>query len=601
MSSNGWNQDAMTSDQTILLLILLALLILLVWGRWRYDIVALGALFTASIFGVVPQEELFSGFGNPATITVVLVLIVSFGLTKSGAVEFITQLIEPFSSKPLLHISILTFLAAFLSMFMNNVGALALLMPIAIQSTTKAGRPPATVLMPLSFGSILGGLVTLIGTPPNILIANYRREVTGEAFTMFDFAPVGGAIAIAGILFMLLIGWRLVKVRKQTAGLELFDVEKYLFELKVTEDSSLAGKRVGELKDLLAEQKMDILSLVHKQQTMAVVSRRHILAVNDLLMLQGSHDDIESFASAHDLTMLSAENARSEILLSEDSQIAEVVITENSPIVGRTPRQIRFNRKYAVNLLAASRAGTPHRNRLRDFQFRAGDVLLLHGEGDELQEAIIRLNCYPLAPRDLNIHGATKAMPALATFILAIAATASGLISIQLALGIATVAMVLLNVMPVREFYAGVDWPVVVLLGAMIPLGAALETTGTTALLVDGILALAGDMSPVFILAMLLIITMTVSDVLNNAATAILMAPIAYNTALSLELNPDTFLMAVAVGASCAFLTPIGHQNNALIMGPGGYHFGDYWRMGLPLEIVIVAVALPLLLLVWPL
>ncbi|MCH8174467.1 MAG: SLC13 family permease [Proteobacteria bacterium] len=591
----------MTSDQTILLLILLALLILLVWGRWRYDIVALGALFTAGIFGLVPQAELFSGFGNPATITVVLVLIVSFGLTKSGAVEFITQLIEPFSSKPLLHISILTFLAAFLSMFMNNVGALALLMPIAIQSTTKAGRPPATVLMPLSFGSILGGLVTLIGTPPNILIANYRREVTGEAFTMFDFAPVGGGIAIAGILFMLFIGWRLVKVRKQTAGLELFDVEKYLFELKVTANSALVGKRAGELKDLLAEQKMDILSLVHKQQTMAVVSRRHILAVNDLLMLQGSHDDIESFASAHDLTMLSAENARSEILLSEDSQIAEVVITENSPIVGRTPRQIGFNRKYAVNLLAASRAGTPHRNRLRDFQFRAGDVLLLHGEGDELQEAIIRLNCYPLAPRDLNIHGATKAMPALATFILAIAAAASGLISIQLALGIATVAMVLLNVMPVREFYAGVDWPVVVLLGAMIPLGAALETTGTTALLVDGILALAGDMSPVFILAMLLIITMTVSDVLNNAATAILMAPIAYNTALSLDVNPDTFLMAVAVGASCAFLTPIGHQNNALIMGPGGYHFGDYWRMGLPLEIVIVAVALPLLLLVWPL
>lgn len=591
----------MTSDQTILLLILLALLILLVWGRWRYDIVALGALFTASIFGVVPQAELFSGFGNPATITVVLVLIISFGLTKSGAVEFITQLIKPFSSKPLLHISILTFLAAFLSMFMNNVGALALLMPIAIQSTTKAGRPPATVLMPLSFGSILGGLVTLIGTPPNILIANYRREVTGEAFTMFDFAPVGGGIAIAGILFMLFIGWRLVKVRKQTAGLELFDVEKYLFELKVTEDSSLAGKRVGELKDLLAEQKMDILSLVHKQQKMAVVSRRHILAANDLLMLQGSHDDIDSFASAHDLTMLSAENARKEILHSEDSQIAEVVITENSPIVGRTPRQIRFNRKYAVNLLATSRAGTPHRNRLRDFQFRAGDVLLLHGEGDELQEAIIRLNCYPLAPRDLNIHGATKAMPALATFILAIAAAASGLISIQLALGIATVAMVLLNVVPVREFYAGVDWPVVVLLGAMIPLGAALETTGTTTLLVDGILLLAGDMSPVFILAMLLIITMTVSDVLNNAATAILMAPIAYNTALSLDLNPDTFLMAVAVGASCAFLTPIGHQNNALIMGPGGYHFGDYWRMGLPLEIVIVAVALPLLLLVWPL
>ncbi|NQV69729.1 MAG: SLC13 family permease [Pseudohongiella sp.] len=591
----------MTGAQIILLLILFSLLVLLVWGKWRYDIVALGALFTASFFGLVPQTELFSGFGNPATITVVLVLIVSFGLTKSGAVEFITSVIEPVSSQPYLHIAVLTFLAAFLSMFMNNVGALALLMPIAIQSTTKAGRAPATVLMPLSFGSILGGLVTLIGTPPNILIANYRQEVTGEAFTMFDFAPVGGGIAVCGILFMLLIGWKLVKVRKQTTGLELFDIEKYLFELKVTKDTSFVGKAVGELKDALAEQKMDLLSMVHKREKMPVVYRRHKIAVNDLLMLQGSHDDIDSFVSAHNFQLLSAENAQKEILHSEDSQIAEVVVTPRSPILGRTPTQIRFNRKYDVNLLAASRSGTPHRNRLRDFKFEVGDVLLLHGEAEELQDAIIKLDCYPLAPRDLGLGRSSKALPALLTFVIAIAATASGFVSIQLALGMATVAMVLQNIVPVREFYDGVDWPVVILLGAMIPLGSALETTGTTTLLVNGILAVAGDLPPSLILALLLIITMTVSDVLNNAATAILMAPIAYNIAVTLGVNPDAFLMAVAVGASCAFLTPIGHQNNALIMGPGGYQFGDYWRMGLPLEIIIVAVAVPLLLVVWPL
>lgn len=247
----------MTTDQSILLLILFALLFLLVWGRWRYDIVALGALFTASIFGLIPQAEMFAGFGNPATVTVIMVLIVSFGLTKSGAVEFVADAIEPISSKPFLHIAVLTFLAAFLSMFMNNVGALALLMPIAIRSTNMAGRSPATVLMPLSFGSILGGLVTLIGTPPNILIANYRQQMTGEAFTMFDYAPVGGGIAICGIFFMLFIGWKLVKVRKQTIGLELFDVEKYLFELKVTEDSTFFEKKAGELKDELAKKKPD--------------------------------------------------------------------------------------------------------------------------------------------------------------------------------------------------------------------------------------------------------------------------------------------------------------------------------------------------------
>ena len=591
----------MTSDQSILLLILLALLVLLVWGRWRYDIVALGALFASSIFGLVPQTELFSGFGNPATITVVLVLIVSFGLTKSGAVEFITDIIEPVSAQPYLHIAVLSFLAAFLSMFMNNVGALALLMPIAIQSTVKAGRSPAMVLMPLSFASILGGLVTLIGTPPNILIANYRQEVTGEAFTMFDFAPVGGGIVLCGIIFMLVIGWKLVKVRKQSVGLELFDVEEYLFELKVTEETELLGKTAGELKDILAEQNMDLLSMVHKREKMAVVYRRHIISANDILMLQGSHDDIDNFASTHTLQLVTAENSRTELLQSEDSMVAEIVVTPNSPIVGRTPCEIRFNRKYQVNLLAASRSGTPHRNRLRNFKFKIGDVLLLHGNEDELQEAIIKLDCYPLARRDIVMKRSSKAVPALITFILAISAAASGLVSIQLALGMATVAMALLNIVPVREFYDGVDWPVVILLGAMIPLGAALETTGTTSLLVDGILSVTGDLSPAVIVALILIITMTVSDVLNNAATAILMAPIAYSIAVSLQLNPDAFLMAVAVGASCAFLTPIGHQNNALIMGPGGYQFGDYWRMGLPLEIIIVVVAVPLLLIFWPL
>ena len=591
----------MTTDQSILLLILFALLFLLVWGRWRYDIVALGALFTASIFGLIPQAEMFVGFGNPATITVIMVLIVSFGLTKSGAVEFVADAIEPISSQPFLHIAVLTFLAAFLSMFMNNVGALALLMPIAIRSTKKAGRSPATVLMPLSFGSILGGLVTLIGTPPNILIANYRQQMTGEAFTMFDYAPVGGGIAICGIFFMLFIGWKLVKVRKQTTGLELFDVEKYLFELKVTEESTFFEKKAGELKDSLAEQNLTLLSMVHRRENISVVYRRQLIAASDLLMIQGSHDDIAQFSKNHNLQMVSAENAQREVLHSEDMQAVEVVVTPNSFIVGRTPSQLTFNRKYGVNLLAASRSGTPHRERLRNFKFAVGDVLLLHGEVGEIEEAIVKLNCYPLASRALGLGRNTKAIPAMLTFILAIVAAASGLVSIQLALGMATVAMVLLNIVPVREFYDGVDWAVVVLLGAMIPLGTALETTGTTTLLVDGILAVAGDLSPVFLIAMILIITMTVSDVLNNAATAILMAPIAYNIALALNLNPDAFLMAVAVGASCAFLTPIGHQNNALIMGPGGYKFGDYWRMGLPLEIVIVIVALPLLLMVWPL
>ncbi len=591
----------MTTDQATLLILLVILLALLIWGKIRYDIVSLGALFTASVLGLVPQEAIFTGFGNPATITVVLVLIVSYGLTRSGGVEYVNRLVAPFSNHPFLHISVLTFVAAILSMFMNNVGALALLMPVAIQSATKAGRSPATVLMPLSFGSILGGLVTLIGTPPNILIASYRQEVTGESFSMFDFAPVGGGIALCGILFMLLIGWRLVKVRKQSTGLDLFDIDHYLFETKVPETSPVNGMLTGKFREILRDKKMDLVARISGDEEFAPPDGRYKIMKGDYLMIQGPHDDVHELAAEQELTMHTAMNQQQAFSHSEDTTVMEVVVTGNSPLVGRTPADVRFNSRYQITLLAVSRSGTPHQSRLRHFELQVGDVLLLHGEKVNIESAIGRLKCYPLAERAFDTKNNAKAKPALLTFVLAIAATALGLIPIQLALGIATVVMAVTRIVPIREFYDGVEWPVVVLLGAMIPLGAALQDTGTTDLLVDGILAVVGDLSPIIILAVILIVTMTVSDVLNNAATAILMAPISYNIATTLGLNPDAFLMAVAVGASCAFLTPIGHQNNALIMGPGGYRFGDYWRMGLPLEIVIVTVAIPLLLFFWPL
>jgi len=484
---------------------------------------------------------------------------------------------------------------------MNNVGALALLMPVAIQSAIKADRSPATVLMPLSFASILGGLVTLIGTPPNILIASYRQEVTGESFTMFDFTPVGGVIALAGIIFMLFMGWRLVKVRSTDLGANLFDIDGYLFETRVTEDSPVVGMSTSKFQTMLRDNKMDLLARISGDIELAPPDGRYKIKKGDYLMIQGAHDDVQAMASEHKLSLHTATNQKTEFSHSIDTKVVEVVVTANSPLVGRTPADTRFNLRYQVNLLAVSRAGTPHQSRLRHFQMQAGDVLLLHGDQDLIDAAIGRLQCYPLAERKFDLRDSSKAKPALITFLLAIGATALGLMPIQLALGIATVAMAVTKVVPIREFYDGVDWPVVVLLGAMIPLGSALQETGTTDLLVSGILAVVGDMSPVFILVVLLVITMTVSDVLNNAATAILMAPIAYNIATSLGHNPDAFLMAVAVGASCAFLTPIGHQNNALIMGPGGYKFGDYWRMGLPLEVIIVIVAIPMLLLAWPL
>lgn len=591
----------MSFEQWSIIGILSLVLVLFIWGKWRYDVVALMALFSSVLIGVVPTEDVFSGFGHPATITVAIVLILSYGLTKSGAVEGIARLVAPLSGIPSLHIVALIFIAAFLSMFMNNVGALALLMPVAIQSILKAGRSPSAVLMPLSFGSILGGLVTLIGTPPNIIIASYREEVTGQPFTMFDFAPVGGSVAIAGVIFMALIGWRLVKIRKGAAGTSLFDIENYLFEVKITKDSAFKGQTIEEIEQTLEEHDIILASLIHKKQHHPVPPKRHCLLTNDLLILEGTQSDVDKLVSSQDLALLGADSAREAISHSPDTEIMEAVLAPGSRLEGRTVEQVRFKGNYLVNLLAVSREGASLRKRLRSVILRAGDVLLLHGEKERLANIVGKLNCFPLANRKVGFGKRKYAMLALAIFIMAVGLSAFGVVPIQVSLGCAVVFMVIFHIVPVRELYDGVDWPVIVLLGAMIPVGGALEATGTTKIIADGLLYLAGDMSIVVVLTAVLVITMTLSDILNNAATAILMAPIAKTIAESAGVSIDPFLMAVAIGASCAFLTPIGHQNNALVMGPGGYRFGDYWRIGLPLEVLIVAVSIPALLVFWPL
>ncbi len=589
-------------DQIAIIGIIISVLILFLWGKWRYDIVALMALGACSLFGLVPIDQIFSGFGHPATVTVAIVLILSYGLTKSGVVEKIAKAIEPISSIPSLHIAALIFIAAFLSMFMNNVGALALLMPVAIQSTLKAGRSPATVLMPLSFGSILGGLVTLIGTPPNIIISSYREEITGEPFRMFDFAPAGGIITLAGLLFLVLIGWRLVKVRKTNSGKDgLFDIADYLFEVKITKKSYLTGMMDSELEKILHKNNINLVSLINKRQKYTIVPKSYKFNVGDVLLLESSQKDIDKFASQYHLSLLSADNARDEILHSKETVTMEVVVSPDSKIDGRTVENIRFKSHLGINLLAVSRQGMSYSQRLRKFRFKTGDVILIHGEEEAVESAVTKIGCYPLAKRQLGFGKRKLAIPAILIFITSIFLGVTGLVPIQIALGMGVIAMAVSNIIPVRELYNGVDWPVIVLLGAMIPVGSALESSGATRIISGSLLDIAYGYSPALILALVLVITMTLSDILNNATTAILMAPIAKNIALGLGASIDPFLMAVAIGASCAFLTPIGHQNNALVLGPGGYHFSDYWRVGLWLEILIVLIAVPTIMYVWPL
>ncbi len=593
----------MTLDQILISVILLAVFGLFLWGRWRFDVVAILALVTATLTGIVPSESMFTGFGHPATITVALVLILSRGLQNAGAIDIVAKYLLPPFKRPEAHIGALSTVAAALSAIMNNVGALALLMPAALSSATKAKRAAAQVLMPLSFGSILGGLVTLIGTPPNIIVASFRGDIRGTPFSMFDFTPVGAAVAVAGIAFVAIIGWRLIPPARRSApsAAEAIHIEDYVSEANVAEGSTAIGQRLRELDAKADEFDAVILEVLRHGRRLALADRHLDIDVGDVLLIEAGPDALEKVLKELDLTAAAKREKPGMVLGGEEISVLEAVIAARSPLIGHTPETLRLRSRYGANLLAVSRAGTPIRSRLKNFRFREGDVLLLEGDPESLSDAVSRLRCLPLAQRDITLGKLHLTGIAILLFVAAVGAAALGLVALPVALAVSATAMVLFNIVPLRDLYDSIDWPVVVLIGAMIPVGGALQTTGATGILIDGLLKVAAGASPVVVLVLVMVVTMTLSDVINNAATAVVMAPIGAGLADSLGVSPDPFLMAVAISASCAFLTPIGHQNNTLIMGPGGYHFSDYWRMGLPLEVIVISVSVPLLLVIWPL
>jgi di/tricarboxylate transporter len=592
----------MTADQIALFAILGVLFALLAWGRWRYDVVAFAALLAAVVAGVVPAERAFAGFGHPATITVAAILILSRSLTATGATDWIARAVQPAAGATASHIAVLSSLAAAMSGFMNNVGTLGLLMPVALQSARKVKRSPAVVLMPLSFGAILGGLVTLIGTPPNIIVATYRTEVMGAPFGMFDFTPVGAVTALAGVAFVALIGWRLVPAaaRRRAVSEELFDIEHYVAEARVSEGSAALGKTLGEIDE--ATKEIDALLVALLRGTRRYPPSAGVpVQAGDTLIVEAGPEEIDKLASSLGLELGSNRSKDGTPLGAAGGALIEAVVAPRSRLEGQTVGSQRRIGRHGFTLLAVARQGRPYRGRLKAFRFSIGDVLLLHGEAERVPDALAAFGCLPLAARGLSLGQRAKAPYLIAIFAAAIAAASFGLLSIPIALSLAVAATVLSGLLPVRELYEGVDWPVIVLLGALIPVGGALEDTGATDVIAGFIHQAAAGQSAVLVLVLLMVVTMTLSDILNNAATAVVMAPIGVGIAERLGTSPDPFLMAVAIGASCAFLTPIGHQNNALIMGPGGYRFWDYWRMGLPLEALIVAVATPMILWVWPL
>ena len=574
---------------------------MLLWGRIRYDLIAFGALIIALLLGLVPKEQAFSGFGHPATIIVALVLVVSRGLVLSGAVDKITSLVVDKDRSIQTHVSIIGAAGGLMSAVMNNVAALALLMPVDIQAAQKSGRSPSLTLMPLAFATILGGMITLIGTPPNIIIAAFREQALGEPFGMFDFAPVGLVAAIAGTLFIALVGWRLIPnaASRRDETKELFEIGKYIAEVVVMEDSKTIGRLVKELDPEAEEHDTAILGVIRNGKRLAGNGRNTELKQNDILVLEATPDQIDKFVGS--LSLGYQRKASEAPAAARGMELMECVVPEDARIVGRSTMSLRLLSRRNVTLLGISRQGKRVYQRVRKEIIQPGDVLLLLGPAVTLPDSVRWLGCLPLAKRGLSLTQHGRAGLAAGLFGAAILAASFNLVYLPVALAAVVALYVLLEIVPIREVYDTIEWPVVVLLGSMIPLGAALEASGGTAVIAGSIVDLTHGFSPAIVLTILMIVTMSLSDILNNTATAIVAAPIAIDIANRLNVNPDPFLMAVAVAASCAFLTPIGHKNNTLIMGPGGYKFGDYWRMGLPLEVLIIAISVPAILFFWPL
>ena len=592
--------QAVTGDQVFVFAILGVALVLFIWGRWRYDLVAVLALLAVVIGGLVPAEQAFSGFAHPAVITVAAVLILGRGLRNSGVVDVLARPLARAASHPYVHVASLTGLVAVLSGFMNNVGALALVMPVALKTARELDRPPSMILMPLAFGSILGGLTTMIGTPPNLIIASYRESLTGTPFGMFDFSPVGVTLAVVGVAFVSFIGWRLTPDRKgPTARERMFRIEEYMTEARVAKNSPVVGLSLRELEGL-GSGDVVVAGLIRGDVRRLVPSKLEHLRMDDVVILHVDPSRLGPFVARTKMELVGERLLSAEALRSDEVSLMEAVVTPGSVLEGRTAFTLHRRTQGSVNLLAVARQDEPIHDRLEEVRFRVGDVLLLQGESGTLPDSVTAAGCLPLAERGLERGRPNRLALSAAIFGAAVAAIVAGWLTAPVAFTAAAAGLVLANLVRIREAYEAVDWSVIVLLAAMIPVGEAMQTTGATSLIGSGVVSFNETLPIWGVLALLLAITMALTSVVNNAATAIMMAPIAASVASALSASVDPFLMAVAIGATSAFLTPIGHQSNTLILGPGGYKFGDFWRMGAPLQALIIAVSVPLLLVLFP-
>ena len=588
----------MTLQQGLAFTIVLSMMVLFVWGRWRYDVVAALALLAGVAVGVVPPEQAFRGFSDDIVIIVGSALVVSAAVARSGVIERIVRKLGPYLQNAYQQVVALVGSVTVLSAFVKNVGALTMLMPIAFHLARRTNTSPSSLLMPMSFGALLGGIITLVGTSPNIIVSRMREQIVGEPFGMFDFTPVGVGVAAAGFLF-LVFGWRLLPLdRKGAISMDAaFKLEGYTTEVQIPEDSPAAGVTVKALEEL-GENELEVITLLRGATRRVEPAGNVVIKAGDILILQGEPAALERIVALEKLR-LTRDNKQDVDTPTDDVGVMEAVITSDSELVGSSAGQLRLYDRHGINLLAVSRKGRRIAHRLRSVKLKAGDVVVLRGNLTTMPETLGDLRCLPLAERDLRIGRKGSLVP-VAVLAAAMALVAFNVLTVAIAFFGAAVILVLARSLSLHEAYDAIDWPILVMLGALIPVSDALRTTGGTELIAAGLSQAAAPLPAAGALALLLAAAMAVTPFLNNAATVLVMAPIAASFAKSLGYNADPFLMAVAIGAACDFLTPIGHQCNTLVMGPGGYQFGDYWRLGLPLSLIVLAVGVPLIAFFWP-
>jgi di/tricarboxylate transporter len=588
------------STQLLSFSIIAAMMAAFVWGRLRYDVVAALSLLAAVALGVVSPKDAFAGFSDDIVIIVGSALLVSAGVARSGIAELAIHRYAPDVTSVRAQLALLVIGVAVMSAFVKNIGALAIMIPIAFQFARRSGISPSTFLMPMSFASLLGGLMTQVGTSPNIVVSRIREEMTGRPFSMFDFTPVGMALTVGGLLFLVLFYWLLPKRDREAVPLhEALNINTYSLEAKVGADCAILDKTVSDLLKIAAGE-VSITSILRGGSVKLVPFPDAVLRNGDILLLEGDHDALDRLIARTGLRLSDERKIAGEASGNDEASVVEAVIGENSSLIGWSAQHLLLHDRFNVNLLAVSRKGQRLDQRLGTVTLRLGDVIVLQGNQKSLPELLRDLGLLPLAQRPLLLGSVRRGLVPVVVLIAAMGATAFGLVPVPVAFFAAAVMMVLFRVIPLRDIYNAIDGPILVMLATLIPVSDSLHKTGGTGIIAEG-LAQFGNMLPGYgALTLILIAAMAVTPFLNNAATVLVMAPIAAGFAATLGYQPEAFLMAVAIGAGCDFLTPIGHQCNTLVMGPGGYLFSDYPRLGLPLSFLVIAIAVPALLIVWP-